>query len=360
MYKFLLVEDSDVDAGACIETVERMNDQAGSPLIQIRVATTVDNATRELKNEYDGVIVDIRLQGETSGNDVLREIIDGYRVPVAVMTGTPDTDLEGDSPIRIYKKGEVGYEAILTTLIRDTETGLFRVIGGKGKIEEAMNRVFWKNLYKQIDLWAKLRQDGCDTERVLMRYAIAHIHELVDDEVPKYVTEEMYISPPFTDDIRTGSIVQSLSNNGYCIVLSPPCDLAKRDDGCFKTDRILLCEIDSLAEVSKRITETASTNSRKIKCLLPAIQNNLHGYYHWLPKNSLFPGGYVNFRRVLSYEPEKLSIDFRKPKIRVQEYFVKDILGRFSAYYARQGQPDFDFEREAELLLTCLLGLAQD
>ena len=34
-----------------------------------------------------------------------------------------------------------------------------------------------------------------------------------------------------------------------------------------------------------------------------------------------------------------------------QEYFVKNILNRFSAYYARQGQPDFDFKSEATAII---------
>ena len=43
--------------------------------------------------------------------------------------------------------------------------------------------------------------------------------------------------------------------------------------------------------------------------------------------------------------------EFDQPKVKVQEYFVKNILNRFSAYYARQGQPDFDFKLEATAII---------
>lgn len=43
---------------------------------------------------------------------------------------------------------------------------------------------------------------------------------------------------------------------------------------------------------------------------------------------------------------------YGQPKVKVQEYFVKNILNRFSAYYARQGQPDFNFKLEADAIIS--------
>src|SRR5690554_5478388 len=106
MYKLLLIEDAEVDAEACKDTVKRMNIEAGKDALQLFVAKSYDTGVAELKNEYDGIIVDIKLDGDHSGNQIIRAIIEKHRVPVAVMTGTPDTELEEGSPICIYKKGE--------------------------------------------------------------------------------------------------------------------------------------------------------------------------------------------------------------------------------------------------------------
>ncbi len=358
MYKFLLIEDSPEDAEACMDTISRMNHQSEDTKIELVVSKTFDSALEELDKEYNGVIVDIKLDGGKSGNTIIHTIIDFYRVPVTVMTGTPDTDLEEGSPIKVYKKGESTYEEIVNTLIKSCATGLFNVIGGKGIIERAMNRVFWKNLYPQIHIWEKLCEKDIDTERILLRYAIAHIQDLIDDEVPAYVTEEMYIKPPINDQIRTGSIIRAKEDDLCCIVLSPPCDLAKHN-GVMKTDRIMVCEIDKQETINLQLTQEVK-QSKKKNAVLPAIKNNFKEYYHWLPENSLFLGGYVNFRRILTYTPEQLNEKFWPPEIRIQEYFVKSILNRFSSYYARQGQPDFDFEAEAETIVEKLANMVSD
>ena len=80
------------------------------------------------------------------------------------------------------------------------------------------------------------------------------------------------------------------------------------------------------------------------------VYNNFTDYYHWLPGNSLFDGGYINFRKVLTYDPTEFGAKFGNAKLKVQDYFVKSIMNRFSAYYARQGQPDFDFKRETKVV----------
>lgn len=352
MYKFLLVEDSKEDAEACTETITRMNHEFGEERISVVVSRTLESALGELNKSYNGVIVDIQLDGDNSGNTIIRTIIDNYRVPVAIMTGTPDTELEEDSPIHVYKKGESTYEDIINQLIKSFSTGLFNVLGGTGIIENVMNKVFWDNLYPQIRIWEGLYVSGIDTEKVLLRYAIGHMQELIDDEIPSYVTEEMYIKPPINDYIRTGSIISSREGL-ICIVLSPPCDLALRD-GTMKTDRILLCEIDDQETVNGKVIEQVTKLSKKKDKLKDAIKNNYTEYYHWLPRNSLFDGGYINFRKVLTYSPEQLAEQFNKPVLKVQEFFVKSILARFSSYYARQGQPDFDFQAEVESIMEGL------
>lgn len=351
-YKFLLVEDSSEDAAVCLDTIERMNMEKPDCCISVEVADTFDLALEKLNNPYDGIIIDIRLGDKSSGNDIIKTITQRFRIPVAVMTGTPDTILEEGSPICIYKKGERTYEDIIQSLIRISETGLFKVIGGKGIIEETMLRVFWKNLYPKISAWEKMKEEGIDTETILLRYAIAHIHELLDENMPLYSAEEVYIHPPLTPKIRTGCILKNKKDELYYIVLSPPCDLAIHN-GKYKTDRIMLCEIDDYRIVSRAAIGTAGESKRK-KALLPTIKNNDKEYYHWLPKNSVFEGGYINFRKVINYSPDELSEQFYSPELRVQDAIVKDILSRFSAYYARQGQPDFDFDKEADVIIKML------
>lgn len=244
MYKFLLIEDSADDSGSFQDTVKRLNVAADQELYYLEVAETYAAGMEKVSEKLNGIIVDIKLDGDHSGNEIIREIVEKFRVPVAIFTGTPDTELDDGSPIQVYKKGEASHEEILQELCAVSDTGLFNVLGGTGIIENVMTQIFWKNLYPQISLWKEKRAQGIETEKVLLRYAVSHIQELIDAEVPAYVTEEMYIKPPISHDIKTGSIFQSSKDGLVCIVLSPPCDLAKHGEK-FKTDRILVCEIDN-------------------------------------------------------------------------------------------------------------------
>lgn len=350
MYKFLLIEDSETDIESFTDTVKRMNIEAKEDIYQLRVAKTYDAGISSLSDECNGVIVDIKLNGEKSGNDIIKAIIEKYRIPVVIFTGTPDTDQEEGSPIKVYKKGEARQQEIISDLCMVSDTGLFNVLGGTGILEKVMNQIFWNNLYPQINLWKTKKTNGIDTEKILLRYAISHIQELIDNELPAYATEEMYISPPILADIKTGSIFQSSKDGLFCIVLSPPCDLAMHN-GKFKTERILVCEIDNHDSVNQGIVDKETKRDKKKDAIQNAIKNNYTDYYHWLPKNSLFCGGYINFRKVITYPPNDFFAEYGKPIAKVQEYFVKNILNRFSAYYARQGQPDFDFKSEMKIIV---------
>ena len=354
MYNFLLIEDSADDSASFQDTVKRLNIEAEKEIYHLEIADTYSNAMEKISEKLNGIIVDIKLDESHSGNEIIREIVKKFRVPVAIFTGTPDTDQSDNSPIKIYKKGETHHEEIIKELCAVSDTGLFNVLGGTGTIESVMTKIFWDNLYPQIELWKGKKVQGVETEKILLRYAVSHIQELIDNEVPAYVTEEMYISPPINDEIKTGSIIQAKTDNIYCIVLSPPCDLAIHN-GKMKTDCILICEIDSQDEVNARIIEGTTSESKQRKKIATALNNNYTDYYHWLPRNTLFAGGYINFRKVITYSPEELLKNFNHPLIKVQEGFVKSILSRFSSYYARQGQPDFNFDEEANDIVQRLL-----
>ncbi|WP_455504437.1 response regulator [Blautia sp.] len=349
MYNFLLIEDSAEDSDSFKDTVKRLNLQANEEVYHLDVAETYEEGMKKVSENLNGIIVDIKLDGGHSGNEIIREIVERFRVPVAIFTGTPDTELAKDSPIQVYKKGEAKHEEILKELCDTWDTGLFDVLGGTGIIEKAMTKIFWENLYPQINLWKEKKSQGIETEKVLLRYAVSHIQELIDNEVPAYVTEEMYIKPPISPDIKTGSIFQSSKMGLSCIVLSPPCDLAQHN-GKFKTNRILVCEIDDHDTVNNSFADKSKKPDHRKKDIEDAIKNNSTSYYHWLPQNTLFEGGYINFRKVITYSPEEFIKKFGNPKVKVQEYFVKNILNRFSAYYARQGQPDFNFKVEAKAI----------
>ena len=154
----------------------------------------------------------------------------------------------------------------------------------------------------------------------------------MDEDEEKYYPEEVYIYPPNKEELQTGGIVQCLKSNTYLLVISPACDLANK-----KTERIQLLEIEDLEDVfSNRCKKNAEENQEKLK------KNTYALFYHYLPKTGFFSGGFVNFRRIHSVKPRQVKNLFSSPLLQISPSFCKDIVSRFSSYYARQGQPEIE------------------
>ncbi|WP_128297455.1 hypothetical protein [Aeromonas caviae] len=95
---------------------------------------------------------------------------------------------------------------------------------------------------------------------------------------------------------------------------------------------------------SFNFTELSKSNKNELDKI---YKNNKSGYYHWLPAVVFFNGGVINFRMITTHSEAELSSQYDKPLIQISPAFVKDIVSRFSSYYARQGQPDIDHEKGA-------------
>lgn len=325
-FKILLVEDDNSQIKLFEDTVKRLNEQRGKEIYFLDTAQTIDEAKEKIVDEnYSGSVVDIKLKNEENGNDVIVFFRNQFRNPIVAYTGTPDVDYG----VPCLKKGEKDPEEVICELENQEATGLFKVLGGKGELEKRLTSTFWDSLYPYMDVWKNYSDEGIKTEIILLRYALANILEQLEDNDQKYCTEEMYIKGS-TPPLKTGSIYEHIELQKDYILLSPPCDIALHEDLKMKTDTLLLCEVEEI--------DWSTIKNENIKSV---VGNNSGENYHWLPANKLYHGGRINFRKLINCVPDEIEKKY-KYKIKVQDVFVKNILNRFSAYYARQGQPDLD------------------
>lgn len=330
-FRILLVEDSESDIATFSTTIDRLNDSLGDDHYSVDVAKSLKEANSKIDGcVYNGSVVDIRLRGDEDGNDFISSLMEKCRIPIIAYTGTPDVDAK----IKCFKKGEQTPEEVINELEAEEATGMFKVMGGKGRIEKNITNIFWKVLYPHMDVWTKYYEEGVDTEEVILRYTVAHLLENLGYDGPSYCTEEMYILGVDGESLRTGELFENENTHTDYVLLSPPCDLALRD-GKPKTDSFLLCEVEPL--------EWKDIKNGDIKSI---VKNNMGENYHWLPDNVLYKGGRVNFRKLVTCSSESFKTDYKYKKVKIQDAFVKSMLQRFSAYYSRQGQPDFNFEKE--------------
>ena len=347
--RILIVEDNEKDLRSFRNSVKVYKDKKQQTIDTVECKTLKD-ALKKLDNSFDGAIIDLKLADEgNEGNKVVEKIIESFfRIPIVIFTGDRsnwDENLrEKTTLIDIFTKGAIGYDKILDLFWEIYDTGLTRIMGGRGFIEQQLREVFHKNLLLQINTWVSYGQTHKDTdpertEKALLRHALNHLYQILEDN-ERYFPEEVYLHPPMSDKITTGSIVK-VGNQSF-IVLSPACDLVIREDGEYKTDWILLVEIESENDVVNAELDGITRKRSKENRLRDVFNNNYKDYHHWLPKTDFFEGGIINFRKLTTFCKGDFDKDFEKPTIQISPFFIKDIVSRFSSYYARQGQPDID------------------
>ena len=353
----LLVEDDVQDQESCKNAVKDFRED-NLCQINIKICVDVVEALKALNESYyDGAIIDMRLADQgNEGNQVIEQIRDTFRrIPVVIMTGTPDVaETKGFPLVDRYTKGETPYSDIVAELWGIYRTGLTKIMGGRGEIEKNLAHIFINNLLPQRKKWIEYGlEDHEKSEKAFLRHALNHLIQILDGDMDKCYPEEMYIYPPVLERINTGSIVKSRNSENFYIVMNPACDLAERDNGGCNTDRALIAKIDSESdflaeELTRRKVKNPDLNELSEKNKNDAIKSarqNKTFYYHWLPETEFFPGGFINFRKIATHTQEEFDQTFEKPSNQVSAPFLKDIVARFSSYYARQGQPDIDQEK---------------
>lgn len=338
--KLLLVEDDAGDRAGFEASVARFNHERGASFSVVSCGS-LDEAMRTLDNSFDCAVVDMKL-GALGGEGNL--ILEGLqkaniRMPVVILTGTPDVVDQGPVHVDIRKKGETDHQEILESFRLVHASGLTKVMGGRGLFEEFLGKVFRQNILAQVEAWK--RYGGLDpqkSEKALMRHVLNHLISMVDMDEENCVPEEFYISPFLGATVRTGCVVVEKSSGSRFAVLTPLCDLTARIGGDVNARKVMLCRIATLQEAEAELP-TSKQNAEGRKNLKSNLEKNGKGSYHYLPRTDFFDGGFLDFEAVLSVPKTEFTDRFGAPILQISPAFTKDIVARFAAYFGRQGQP---------------------
>ena len=367
---FLLIDDDRNQELLFIEAINEINETTDLN-ITYKVVKTPESAMIELyQNYFKAIIIDLKLNNddnaakpdeEISGNVLLKRIIEKEIVPIVVITGFPDkvsTDID-KSIVKVLPKETNLYDEI-NALIEKYSDSVFKIFGSRGEINKNIKELFWNVIpqcftskNQDISLLSKEKQ-----ETVIIRYISSWLSNkyMFDDKYINVEPIEMYMFPNPIKQVCTCDIYKkNIGENSceYYMVLTPSCDLANK-----KVDEVILCKIKNYDEVQsfkERLEiynneqNKESNKAKKAKGDLMKWFRNSHSdslRYHFLPKVKDFTGGFVDFRSILSLEYDKERgeiIDDSYFKIGViTESFKRDIVSRFSSYYHRQGQPEFN------------------
>lgn len=320
-----------------------------------------DEAIAALKNPeniFDGAIVDLDLMGsggtDTSGNEVVKEIKENLRFPTFVITGTPyhiSAELNVPSSVfNVFERDEVDVMDTLDKFKIIKATGILNLLNRNGKIEELIQNIFWNHISTSIDNWAlDNKRTSAEKEDSLLRYTILHMLEYLDES--KVHPSEFYITRPVKESLSTGDLI-TLDGNRY-VVLTPACDFAQK-----KVSKVFLLRIKDISEEVSGIEEIQTiaglSNSKKGK--LEKIIRNSSSYFHFIPQHNGINAGIIDFQHKLSMPIEEMETRIRNSEIdrfaTISMPFLKELIERYSSYYARQGSPDFDSDEIIESLIN--------
>ncbi|MFL4471544.1 hypothetical protein ACERZ8_17285 [Tateyamaria armeniaca] len=273
------------------------------------------------------------------GNEFLKVLEEkNVRIPVVVFTGTPDAADHQFVHIEVKTK-DTSHDDILDDFRLVHASGLTKIMGGRGLLEELLGRVYKSNILSQKEVWKKYGQSDAEkSEKALMRHVLNHLVHIVDLDEESCVPEEFYIFPPLDKALRTGSVARSKANGDFFAVMDPLCDLTVRDNGSFNARKILLCKIASFDECAAQLPQEKQ-NAAGRKSLRTNLAGNKKSSYHALPTTEFFDGGFLDFEFLSSIPKDQFDAEFDAPYLQISPAFTKDIVSRFSAYYGRQGQP---------------------
>jgi len=353
--KLLIVEDNQEDFGLFEGSSERYEDEkkVKLELVQCKNLRELDKI---IDNTFDGAIIDLKLANvDAAGNEAANKILlSCFRIPVVIFTGTPSSvDNKIANIIETYRKGDVEHQELFDVFLDIYNTGITKIMGGRGVIEQALSEVFIKNILPQKNTWIEYgRQDSDRTEKALLRYTLSHLLELLEQDNETCFPEELYIYPNESKYISTGSIIERKKDQCKFVVLTPACDLVVRKEGDFKATKILLAEINDLMQVADQKKKGITKKNKQRDAIEKLLKNSSEPYYHTLPKTSFFPGGIINFREPETISKTDMDNKFLKTPVQIAPLFIKDIVSRFSSFYARQGQPDLDLDNLIEELIN--------
>jgi len=354
--KILYIEDSAEDITTFNNTVNRYNTQNdGIHNISCQTCLTLTEAEvilADRNNHFDTIIIDIKLNNISgSGNNIVETVKKHFlRIPCIAYTATPD-DVNEDFIIKKFIKATNSIDDVLDYTIKLKETGIPDILGSNGKIEEQLSNIYNNNIKPHIEYWIENNRVDADIEQSsLLRYITYCITESINQEYEKSLVKEIYIIPPINSNYKTGSIIQNKTNCEIFIILSPECDMVLRENGLPKTDQILIVKIEEFKDIIKPELNGITSTEKKQKAIVKYLSNNHCGYYHYLPQCKLFDNKLINFRKITSINYDRLKEEYSIIAT-VTTAYVKDILCRFSNYYARQGQPDFHFKELASTIL---------
>jgi hypothetical protein len=303
-----------------------------------------------LTSYYDAAIIDLKLSPNSvalEGMEIVDSIIKKMRYPVFIVSGSIGQVDKEETAFFKKRSRDGDFKSILQELINIYNTGITKILGKKGSIDEFLNAIFWNHLSLSINVWiSDTTRTSLEKESALLRYTLLHMQEYITENIDKFHPNEFYITPPVKKEVFTGDIVEY--RNQRCLILTPACDFVQGN-----VENVLFIKIKHWEDLDLEFVKRPLSANKKTK--LADLISNKKTRYHFIPRTNLIEAGFIDFQQKASIDINVVRDRIVKGEVKrvatVSAPFLKDIISRYANYYSRQGSPDFITE---EVLATLL------
>lgn len=348
--KLLIVEDDKATIQSYEDNIESFNKSIDFEITPV-IKDNIETAKKALTSpEYDAAIVDLKLSSNTTvleGIEIVNDIYNKLRFPVFIVSGSIG-QVEYEENTFLKKRSRDGdFKDILNEITAIYNTGITKILGRSGQINDYLNKIFWNHLSNSLDVWVNdSSRSPEDKQKSLLRYTLLHMLEYLDEN--NVHPSEFYLTRPVKENLSTGDLV--LLNGNRYVVLTPACDFVYRSSGDRNIRKAFLLKIIELNDHFTNLEESIQKKeiSKTLQGKLEKIITNNKPYYHFIPKHSAINAGIIDFQDKLSIPIEDIEAGIKNKEIdrfaTITLPFLKDLIERYSSYYARQGSPDFNVE----------------
>lgn len=345
--KVLIVEDDENQQKLYDKAIREFNSKHPQEKIHPDFKKTLQESMESLGvAPYDAAIIDLKLRGDSEqaeGNEIIRKIKESQRYPVIVVSGfieELDEDLKEKTDVfKIIKRTECDTSSILTIISEWYSSGITRFDEVLTSVNRTLHEIFWTDIAKNWNTWKEEAVDIENLEKIIKRYLtsilVGRLRLSADAAgFEKMHPAEVYFIPPVKQDYFTGDILRR--DEEYYLILSPACDMVIRGENSRKAEIILTCRLIPLNKKEEFTSFVSSTNRDRVKNII----ENKKSRYHFLPPYGELSGFVIDFQDVNQISVSELISYSREAE--VTDFFLSNIIARFSAYYSRQGQPELD------------------
>jgi hypothetical protein len=365
--KLLILDDDQNVIDSFQGEIRRINrDDENDFSYKVYIADTLQKANEIIKyNKLDTAVIDLNLNNRdgtdpdnADGNIAIETLMKSFRMPIFVVSGEPDKlkgSLSDNHLVKLYTRDvftrKKGFETIIPPIFLSKSIHYF---SRDGFLEQKINKFYWEHLSQTIESWERVEDEyPGDIEKILSRHTLSCLNEelYVNGNIgsfDKYHPGEMYIIPPIKQHYHTGDIIEK--DEEKYLIINPACDIVNKD----KLEHYTIVKIYKATEIPKIKNKSLQNQENYINENLK--KTNKLDRYHFLPMFDLFDEHYViDFQNITIIKiGEDETTNYAEYLVEREKYikkykriasiaspFLKDIIARFSAYYARQGQPNF-------------------